>query len=239
MPPGPADLIIALDVAGAEPARRWVRRLSRQVSFFKIGSQLFTAAGPRVVREAKALGARVFLDLKFHDIPNTVANAAVAAAELGADMLTLHAGGGVKMMAAARSALSREYGARRPRIVAVTVLTSLDRAALGRLGWRGSVRENVVRLARLAREAGMDGVVAAPGEIRAIRQACGEKFLIVTPGIRPSGAASGDQARVATPRAALEAGANYLVVGRPILAARNPIRAVRKILDEMRSASAH
>lgn len=235
MPPRTARLIVALDVPTLSAARRWVRRLRPHVSFFKIGSQLFTAEGPPAVRELVRLGADVFLDLKFHDIPNTVAGAVVAAASLGVSMLTVHASGGVEMMAAAREALRRHCGEReRPRIVAVTLLTSLDENTTRRMGCRGTVRSNVVRLARLAQAAGLDGVVASPEELAAIRRACGEKFLIVTPGIRPAGARRGDHARVATPGAAVAAGADYLVVGRPILDAREPVHLVKQILDEMR-----
>lgn len=235
MPPPTARLIVALDVSSLRAARRWVRRLRPRVSFFKIGSQLFTAEGPAAVRELVRLGAEVFLDLKFHDIPNTVAQAAVAAADLGVRMLTVHASGGREMMAAAREALRRHCGKReRPRIVAVTLLTSLDKKAMERVGWRGSVRTNVVRLARLAQAAGLDGVVASPEEIVAIRRACGKKFLIVAPGIRLAGSRRADQARRATPAAAIDAGADYLVVGRPILEARDPLRAVKQILSEMR-----
>lgn len=233
-----AHLIVALDVPDLVSARRWVRRLAGHVEFFKIGSQLFTAEGPRAVREVMRTGARVFLDLKFHDIPNTAAQAALAAAELGVAMLTVHAAGGVEMMAAVRAALARRFGEReRPRVVAVTMLTSLERRAMGLLGFRGDVERNVLRLARLAQAAGMDGVVGAPREIRALRRACGEKLLIVTPGIRPAGSGRSDQARIATPAAAVRAGANYLVVGRPILQARNPVRTVERILAEMRTSA--
>lgn len=238
MPRATAHLIVALDVPGLRQARRWVERLSTHVSFFKIGSQFFTAAGPDGVRALVRAGARVFLDLKFHDIPNTAAQAAVAAASLGVEMLTVHASGGIEMMSAVRGALRRHCGERaRPRVVAVTLLTSLDRADLRRLGWRGAPQTNVVRLARLAQKAGMDGVVAAPGEIRAIRRACGERFLIVTPGIRPAGSKPGDQARADAPAAAVCAAADYLVVGRPILTARDPLCTVREILAEMRLAA--
>lgn len=235
MPPRTARLIVALDVSSLRAARRWVRRLRPHVSFFKIGSQLFTAEGPAAVRELVRLGANVFLDLKFHDIPNTVAQAAVAAADLGVCMLTVHASGGLEMMAATRAALRRHCGERkRPRIVGVTVLTSLDQKAMKRIGWRGSVQTNVVRLARLAQAAGLDGVVASPEEIAAIRRACGKKFLIVAPGIRPAGSRRADQARATTPAVATRAGAEYLVVGRPILEARDPLGVVEQILHEVR-----
>jgi orotidine-5'-phosphate decarboxylase len=219
---------------------------------FKVGSELFTAEGPVPVRYLVTTGHRVFLDLKFHDIPNTVRAAAREAVELGVSMVNVHASGGRKMMEAAlegaRSALQsvsrRMQGSAgivvgdeaRPKVLAVTVLTSLASQDLEELGISGTPVEAVIRLARLAQSAGLDGVVASPREISAIRQACGPGFLIVTPGIRPASAATDDQARVATPASAIAAGADYLVVGRPITGAPDPVAAADAIVAEMEGA---
>ena len=227
-------LIVALDVPDEGAARALAGSLAGAIGLFKVGSQLFTAAGPSVVRELVAAGERVFLDLKFHDIPNTVAGAVASASSLGATLLTIHGSGGPAMIEAAARA-ARGSGT---RLLAITVLTSHDAATLERIGMAGSMEDNVRRLARLAREAGADGVVASPHEARAIRDACGEGFLIVTPGIRPAGAERGDQARAATPAEAFAAGADFLVVGRPITAAADPARAARAIVDEMEAAAA-
>jgi orotidine-5'-phosphate decarboxylase len=227
-------LVVALDVPDAGAARALAGSLAGEVGLFKVGSQLFTAAGPDVVRGIAASGAGVFLDLKFHDIPNTVAGAVSAAAGLGVSLLTIHGSGGPAMIEAAAAAARGS----RARVLAITMLTSHDAATVARIGLAGTVEENVLRLARLAREAGADGVVASPHEARAIREACGPGFLVVTPGIRPAGAERGDQARAATPGAALAAGADYLVVGRPILAAADPARAARAIVEEMEAAAA-
>lgn len=225
-------LIVALDVPTPAEAEALVARLSGAVGLFKIGSQLFTAAGPAFVRTLVAKGERVFLDLKYHDIPNTVARAVAAASDLGVSLLSVHALGGEEMLAAAVAA--RSGGA---RLLAITVLTSHDEESLGRVGIGGPLREQVGRLARLARDAGVDGVVASPHEVELVRAACGRDLLLVTPGIRPLGAASGDQARHATPAAALTAGADYLVVGRPITEARDPRAAASAIATEMERAA--
>jgi orotidine-5'-phosphate decarboxylase len=235
---GPRDrLIVALDVESLPEAERLMDRLEGLVTRFKIGSQLFTAAGPPAVESVHKRGAEVFLDLKFHDIPNTVAGAAREATRLGVLMFNVHAAGGRAMMAAAAegaAAAARELGVRRPLGLAVTVLTSLDRAALSReLGVAASVEGHVLHLGRLAAEAGLDGCVASPNEIAALRTNRGPGWVIVTPGVRPAGAALGDQSRIATPRAAVRAGAHYLVVGRPITAAADPAAAVTAILAEM------
>ena len=225
-------LIVALDVPTAEEARPLVDRLAGRVGLFKVGSQLFTAAGPDVVREIVGRGEKVFLDLKYHDIPNTVAGAVASAAHLGVSMLTLHGLGGRAMLEAAAGALP----ALGMRLLAITVLTSHDEPGLQEAGVSGTLPDAVRRLARLARESGIDGVVASPHEIGLIRESCGSDFLVVTPGIRPPGSRAADQARPATPAAALSAGADYLVVGRPITEAPDPARAAAQIVREMEGA---
>jgi orotidine-5'-phosphate decarboxylase len=230
-------LIVALDFDRIEPAYALARRLAGRVSLVKVGSQLFAAEGPRAVEKLSRLGFGIFLDLKFHDIPNTVAGAVRAAARLpGVRFLDLHVLGGKQMMEAARRALPGKRA--RPKLLGITLLTSMDEASLRWLAIPGRPESLVLRLARLAKEAGLDGVVASGREVRAIRRACGKSFLIVVPGIRPaSAAAKDDQARVSTPGAAVRAGADYLVVGRPITAAADPAAAARAILDEMRAAA--
>jgi len=225
-------LIVALDVPSAEQARRLVDRLSGAAGMLKVGSQLFTAAGPDFVRELVGRGEKVFLDLKYHDIPNTVANAVSSACRLGVSLLTVHALGGRQMLEAAVGVLP----AVGTRLLAITVLTSHDEASLEDVGLRGSLRESVERLARIAKQAGLDGVVASPHEVELIREACGRDMLIVTPGIRPGGAGRDDQARHATPAAALAAGADYIVVGRPISEARDPAAAADAILKELQGS---
>jgi orotidine-5'-phosphate decarboxylase len=200
---------------------------------FKIGSQLFTAAGPPLVSELVGRGERVFLDLKFHDIPNTVAGAIASAGRLGVSLVDIHGLGGRAMIEAA--ARAREGSG--ARLLAITILTSHDAATLGEIGLGGTVADSVQRLARLARDCGADGVVCSPHEVALIREACGLGFLIVTPGIRPAGAALGDQARAATPATALAAGADYLVVGRPITEAADPTAAADAIVGEMEEAA--
>jgi orotidine-5'-phosphate decarboxylase len=222
-------LIVALDVPKADAARALVDRLAGGVGMFKVGSQLFTAAGPDLVHEIVTRGEKVFLDLKFHDIPNTVAGAVASASRLGVSLVDVHGLGGRAMIEAGVGALP----AMGTRLLAITVLTSHDEKSLGQIGVNGSMAESVRRLAVLAREAGADGVVASPHEVALIRAACGSGFLIVTPGIRPAGAAAGDQVRAATPSAALAAGADYLVVGRPITEAADPRAAAEAIVLEM------
>jgi orotidine-5'-phosphate decarboxylase len=230
-------LIVALDVDSVAQAERLAERLDGLVRRFKIGSQLFTAGGPAAVEAIQKRGAEVFLDLKFHDIPNTVAGAAREATRLGVFMFNVHASGGLAMMKAAAdgaAAAAAELSVRRPLAIAVTVLTSLDRAALHReLGVTSSVEGHVLHLAERAREAGLDGTVASPVEIAAIRRSLGAAWVIVTPGVRPAGSAAGDQSRVATPGAAARAGAHYLVVGRPITGAPDPAAAAAAILEEI------
>jgi orotidine-5'-phosphate decarboxylase len=225
-------LIVALDVPTAADARTLVDRLQGAVGMFKVGSQLFTAAGPDFVRELVARKEKVFLDLKYHDIPNTVANAVGAAARLGVSFVDVHALGGKAMLEAGVASLPA-MGA---RLLAITILTSHDQSTLGEIGVEGTVQRSVQSLARLARSAGVDGVVASPHEVALIRDACGPDFLIVTPSIRPLGAKPGDQARAATPAAALAAGADYLVVGRPITEAPEPAAAAEAIVREMETA---
>ncbi|MDT8442272.1 MAG: orotidine-5'-phosphate decarboxylase [Desulfuromonadales bacterium] len=232
-------LIFALDVDSLDAAEAWVERLQGQVGLFKIGKQLFTRCGPEVVRLVRASGTDVFLDLKYHDIPHTVAMAGIEALRLGARMFNVHALGGLEMMAALVAEVDKvcpRGNPERPILLAVTILTSSNEETLRRIGIDRPLTEMVPRLARLAQEAGMDGVVASPLEVDLIRAACGPQFKIVTPGVRPATAARDDQKRVMTPGEALRAGADYLVVGRPISAAADPAAAAAAILEEMRGA---
>ena len=232
-------LIVALDFDRLAPALRLARKVTPFVDMFKVGGQLFTAEGPRAVRALSRLGIGIFLDLKFHDIPNTVAGAVQVAASLPeVRLINVHATGGLAMMRAAAKAVAGRRS--RPKLLAVTILTSLDSAALRRIGLAGSPARRAVQLARLARKAGLDGVVASAHEIRTIRRACGQNFLIVVPGIRPNRPAASrrdDQSRTATPAEAARAGADYIVVGRPITAAPNPAAAARAIAQELALAS--
>jgi orotidine-5'-phosphate decarboxylase len=227
-------LIVALDVPGATQARQIVQAIGDAATTYKVGKQLFTAEGPQVVRDLVASGRKVFLDLKYHDIPNTVAAAVRTAAELGVSMLTVHASGGSKMLKAAVEAASQSSA--KPMVLGVTVLTSLSDSDLLELGIAGNVLSQVLRLGALARAAGCGGLVASAQEARELRKALGEGFAIVTPGVRPVGASAGDQARVVTPKDAIAAGATYLVVGRPILEAPDPAKAAQQIADEIAAA---
>ncbi len=229
-------LIVALDFADMDKVQNLVTLLGDTVGHYKVGMELFYAAGSEAIRFLRAAGKEVFLDLKLHDIPNTVGRSAGVLAGLGATMLNVHAGGGLAMMKAAATAAVETAvtsGRPRPKLIAVTVLTSLDEGEWGRLNYAVPIAEQAANLAKLAREAGLDGVVASPQEAAAIRTACGPGFLIVTPGIRPAGSAVNDQSRVATPAGALKAGASHLVVGRPITAAPDPRAAAIAILREM------
>ena len=231
---GPEDrLIVALDVSSAAGALKIVRGLGAAVSTYKVGNQLFTVEGPGVVRELVGSGKKVFLDLKFHDIPNTVAGGVRSASALGVSMLTVHAAGGSAMLRAAVDAAKQ--APKPPIILAVTVLTSLSDADLQETGVAGCTRDHALVLATLARNCGCNGVVASPHEARVIRQNLGAGFVIVTPGIRPAGSGKGDQSRVNTPTEAITAGADYLVVGRPVTEAADPRRAAEEIVGEVKS----
>ncbi len=222
----PADrLVVALDASDRDAILRLADALSGVAGVFKIGLQAFIANGPSIVRELVARGQRVFLDLKIHDIPNTAQHAIAEAAALGASIATVHTAGGEAML--------RACAGESLLVLGVTILTSLDDAELARIGFRGSAVENAVRLAKLAQRSGLRGVVASPHEIRAIREACDEPFVILTPGIRPAGADAGDQRRTMTPREAVLAGADYLVIGRPITGADDPRDAALRVLSEM------
>lgn len=226
-------LIIALDVDTPAKALDLVKQLQSVAGMFKVGSQLFASGGPQIVRDILALGSKVFLDLKFHDIPHQVAGAARAAAELGVSLFTIHASGGSEMM---RRAVEAASDAGETKVLAITVLTSIDAPVLSQIGVTSSPRDSVLRLMNLAKAAGVDGVVASPREIDTIRQAVpNPDFLIVTPGIRPSNSESEDQKRVATPAAAIAAGASYIVVGRPITGASNPLAAANEVIGDMRT----
>lgn len=224
-------LIVALDVSSSSEAQRIVTAVGGSATTFKVGKQLFTAEGPQVVRELVASGRRVFLDLKFHDIPNTVAGAVSEAAKLNVTMLTVHASGGAKMLKAAIEASSQSSS--KPLILAVTVLTSLGDEDLQEQGITEGVQPHVLRLAGNALKVGCSGVVASAKEAAHLRQILGTGFAIVTPGVRPAGAEVGDQARVVTPRNAIEAGATYMVVGRPITHATDPAAAAAAILQDI------
>jgi orotidine-5'-phosphate decarboxylase len=237
-------LIVALDVETPDEALSLVKQLRDVAGMFKIGSQLFTLAGPQIVKDVIASGAKVFLDLKFHDIPHQVAGSARSAARLGVSMFTVHASGGAEMMRRAVEAVAEvaeQERTDRAAVLAVSVLTSIDANMLSQIGINSTPQESVLRLVKLAQQSGVDGVVASPQEAATIRATvANRRFLIVTPGIRPAGkdTRADDQKRTATPGAALTAGANYLVVGRPITAAADPIAAARGIATEMEHAQA-
>ena len=229
-------IIVALDYANAAEALSMVERLSPQLCRLKVGKELFTRTGPELVHGLVARGFDVFLDLKFHDIPNTVAQACRAAGELGVWMVNVHAQGGRKMLTAAREALGSNAGERRPLLIAVTVLTSLGAEDLVEVGLAGTPADNVRRLATLAHDCGLDGVVCSPQEAADLRQRLGGGFRLVTPGVRPAGASLDDQRRVMTPGQAIAAGAHYLVIGRPITQATDPIAVLQAINSEIGQA---
>jgi len=223
-------IIVALDLADAARATALAERLDPEACALKVGKELFVSAGPEVVRRLAGRGFNIFLDLKFHDIPNTVARACAAATRLGVWMLNVHAAGGRAMLAAAREAVAKAGGEeRRPRLVAVTVLTSLGAVELEEIGLAGGPEAAALRLARLSASCGLDGVVCSPLEAPALRRACGPAFTLVTPGIRPAGVTADDQARILTPEAAVAAGADFLVIGRPITEAADPVAALASI----------
>jgi len=229
-------IIFALDVEHFTEAQRWVTLLKDQVGMFKVGKQLFTHSGPKVIDMIRKKGQKVFLDLKFHDIPNTAAKAGEEATKLEVAMFNLHALGGFEMMkktVEASRATAKELGTPKPLILAVTILTSMDENAIKEVGIQGPILEEVGRLAFLSMKAGVDGVVASPQEIGVIRKRCGEKFLIVTPGIRLPSEKKDDQKRTLSPKEAISAGANYLVIGRPIKESKDPLETVQKIVEDI------
>jgi orotidine-5'-phosphate decarboxylase len=229
-----SPIIVALDFASQAEALALVEHLDPARCRLKVGKELFTRTGPILVENLVGQGYEVFLDLKFHDIPNTVAGACRAAADLGVWMVNIHASGGRRMMEAAREAVDKASHA--PRLIAVSILTSMGQEDLNEIGLSGSPAENVQRLARLAQQAGMDGLVCSPQEVAMLRDQLGTAFDLVTPGIRPAWSEKGDQTRITTPAQAMALGSTYLVIGRPITAAPNPLDALRRIEDELRGA---
>jgi orotidine-5'-phosphate decarboxylase len=234
---GKDKLIVALDVDSLDKALQLVDQLQPHVGMFKVGMELYYAEGPRVIRAIRERGGKVFLDLKMHDIPTTVAKAARVLTRSGVSIINVHAGGGLAMLQAVASAVQDEAAVQDiepPQVIAVTVLTSMDQIALNtQLNIDGSVQDHVVRWAKMTQQAGLNGVVASPREITAIRETCGENFVIITPGIRPQGAQKNDQERIMTPKEAVALGSTYLVVGRPITAAADPVVAAKAIVAEI------
>jgi orotidine-5'-phosphate decarboxylase len=229
-------IIFALDVEHFREAQQWVNLLKDNVGIFKVGKQLFTHAGPKVIDMIRQKGQKAFLDLKFHDIPNTVAKAGEEATKLNVTMFDLHALGGFEMMkktVETSRAAAKSLGISKPVILAVTILTSMDEETIKEVGIQGPILEEVGRLSQLSMKAGIDGVVASPQEIGIIRQKCGEDFLIITPGIRLPSGKKDDQKRTLSPKEAMSAGANYLVIGRPIKEAKDPLEAVQKIIEDI------
>ncbi len=224
-------IIVALDYADAKTALQLVDNLNPELCRVKVGKELFTAAGPQLVESLVERNFGVFLDLKFHDIPNTVAKACQAASRLGVWMLNVHAAGGLAMMQAALEGIDKTD--QRPLLIAVTVLTSMDQATLNQLGITGNLQDHVLKLAKLTQQAGLAGVVCSAQEAPAIRQALGQDFCLVTPGIRPADASVDDQSRVVTPQQGLALGANYLVIGRPITKAADPLKALETIHQQI------
>lgn len=232
-------LIVALDFHNFDDVKNLVNELGDSVNFYKVGMELFYSVGTDVLKWLKSLDKKIFLDLKLCDIPNTTANGLCSLMNLGADIVNIHATGGYTMMKTAADKLREEsarLGIVKPKLIAVTILTSINQSDWEGLGYDFEISAQVVRLAKLAKSAGVDGVVASPNEAKLIRENCGDNFLIITPGIRPAGSAINDQSRIATPSSAIKNGANYLVVGRPITKADNPKLAAQKILDEIKGA---
>jgi len=230
-------ICVALDVDSGEKAKDLVFKLRDYVGYFKVGMQLFTSEGPNIVKQISSLGGKVFLDLKYHDIPNTVSSAAIEAVKLGASIVDVHASGGLEMMEETAKKITEkcnQLGIKKPMVLAITVLTSINSETMNsELRVQGTVEEQVVHLAKLTQKAGLDGVVASPLEIKKIRAACGPNFIILTPGIRPYWSATNDQKRFTTPSEAVRDGANILVIGRPITSADDPVDAARKIIAEL------
>ena len=227
-------VIVALDLPDADQAMALAKRLSPDLCRLKVGKELFTAAGPGLVRRMADAGFDVFLDLKYHDIPNTVAAACRQASDLGVWMINVHASGGRRMMEAAREAVGTGEG--RPYLIGVTVLTSMNGDDLAAVGMAGDPREQVLRLAALSRDSGLDGVVCSAQEVVDLRETLGDDFLLVTPGIRPSGSAGDDQRRIMTPREAIAAGSDYLVIGRPVVQAQDPVNVLEEINRDLSTA---
>jgi len=225
-------VIVALDFDSADETFNLVDQLKPSMCRVKVGKQLFTREGPQLVKNLIAKGYDVFLDLKFHDIPNTVAHACAAAADLGAWMINIHAQGGPSMMQAARDAVG--HSAQKPLLIGVTILTSLNADEIRAIGLQGSTEDNVMRLAKLAQESGLDGVVCSPLEVLSLRDQLNANFKLVTPGIRPAGSSKDDQKRVMTPKTALAAGSDYIVIGRPITQSKRPLAALQSILNEIK-----
>ena len=228
-----SKIIVALDYADKESALVLVNRLDPALCKLKVGKELFTAAGPAFVESLVKQGYDVFLDLKFHDIPNTVAKACQAAANLGVWMLNVHASGGMPMMQAAQEGLDKAYGVKAPLLIAVTVLTSMDESTLHTLGIQRSLSDHVLALAKLTEQAGLHGVVCSAQEAAMLKQALGSDFCLVTPGIRPADASQDDQTRIVTPKDAISSGSHYLVVGRPITKAADPLVALNTIIKNI------
>lgn len=227
-------IIVALDVENEKAALALVKKLKGRVGVFKIGKELFTACGPGIVKKVQKLGGKVFLDLKFHDIPNTVAKAVAQAAKLGVYMMTIHTSGGGEMMrAAVKAAQENSPKNQTPIILGVTMLTSLDDKALKEIGFKYNAEQMVLRLAKMAKKAGVGGIVSSPKEVKKLRKTLGKDMVLVTPGIRPLWSVAGDQKRIMTPKDAVKAGASYMVIGRPITAHKNPVEAAELIAKEI------
>ena len=226
-----SPIVVALDYPTSVQAIEMAKQLDSSKCRVKVGKELFTASGPAIIEQLHKLNFDVFLDLKFHDIPNTCAGAVAAAAELGIWMVNVHASGGERMMAAAAEAIANKQ--HRPLLIAVTVLTSMEQSDLAGIGLDVSPQEQVERLAKLSKQSGMDGVVSSAQEIGFIKELCGQNFLTVTPGIRPAGSAAGDQRRIMTPQQAVDAGGDYMVIGRPITQSENPQQACIDIINSL------